>query len=379
MTWAIITGEYPPTPGGVSDYTWLLAHSLVAAGDEVHVFAPGRDLTELKSPVTVHRLNDHFGLRAMTNLWKALHQLPKPRRIVVQFVPQSFGLRGANIAFAAFLNLLKGFPIYVMFHEFAIRDSESMTLLRRGQALATQVVAALAARSANVAFISTPAWAVSVRQFASKRCSIIWSPVPSNIETQADPVAKARLDATFRDSAGGEIIGHFGSYRMRESLDLLRPIILDLMRTSPRRRTLLLGLGSKDFAQRLVAEDPSLGDRLFASGRLDSQDLANHLSICDVLIQPYEDGVTTRRGSLIAALALGVPTVTTRGPLTEMFWESSEAILIAPYDAQMLTAKAQEALANRELRANLSVHARELYSHQFDIQHTVNKLRHIEN
>ena len=39
MIWAIITGEYPPDPGGVSDYTYLVATHLADAGDEVHVCA----------------------------------------------------------------------------------------------------------------------------------------------------------------------------------------------------------------------------------------------------------------------------------------------------------------------------------------------------
>ena len=41
--WNIITGEYPPQPGGVSDYTRLVAHGLADAGDEVCVYAPPAD------------------------------------------------------------------------------------------------------------------------------------------------------------------------------------------------------------------------------------------------------------------------------------------------------------------------------------------------
>ena len=38
--WAILTGEYPPQAGGVSDYTRLVAEGLAAVGDEVAVYAP---------------------------------------------------------------------------------------------------------------------------------------------------------------------------------------------------------------------------------------------------------------------------------------------------------------------------------------------------
>ena len=44
IDWHIITGEYPPQPGGVSDYTRLVAEGLAAAGDAVTVWAPSGGL-----------------------------------------------------------------------------------------------------------------------------------------------------------------------------------------------------------------------------------------------------------------------------------------------------------------------------------------------
>ena len=39
--WHIVTGEYPPARGGVSDYTFAIANGLASAGDEVNVWCPG--------------------------------------------------------------------------------------------------------------------------------------------------------------------------------------------------------------------------------------------------------------------------------------------------------------------------------------------------
>ena len=41
IVWHMITGEYPPQAGGVSDYSRVVARGLVAAGDAVHVYATG--------------------------------------------------------------------------------------------------------------------------------------------------------------------------------------------------------------------------------------------------------------------------------------------------------------------------------------------------
>ena len=42
--------------------------------------------------------------------------------------------------------------------------------------------------------------------------------------------------------------------------------------------------------------------------------LAEHVRACDVLVQPYPDGISSRRTSAMAGLALGVAVVTTTRP-----------------------------------------------------------------
>ena len=94
-TWHVLTGEYPPQSGGVSDYTRQLARGLVEAGDRVEVWAPpceqhdGPGTVDLG--VTVHRLPDRFGPRSLWRLTQALNRMPAPRRILVQYVPHAFG------------------------------------------------------------------------------------------------------------------------------------------------------------------------------------------------------------------------------------------------------------------------------------------------
>ena len=61
----ILTGEYPPQSGGVSDYTRLVVEGLAAVGDEVAVYARPQAIgPETATPgVQVFRLPDRFGLR----------------------------------------------------------------------------------------------------------------------------------------------------------------------------------------------------------------------------------------------------------------------------------------------------------------------------
>jgi glycosyltransferase involved in cell wall biosynthesis len=374
-TWAIITGEYPPQPGGVSGYSWVVAHALAAAGDDVHVFAPGTGLVEIASPVHVHRLSDRFGRKGRRELYAGLQALPQPRRAVLQFVLQSFGRRALNLPFVRSLQRLHGFPLWIYFHEFALEDTPSESPLRRAHAFATRVLARMAARAADLAFVSTPAWTPLVAA-AAPACPIRWVPIPSNIATECEPAEVARLAAKYRSPAGGEIVGHFGTYRMRDSRAFLEEALPALVHGAADRRALLLGRGSDAFAARLIEREPALAGRVIGTGDLDAQTLANHLAVCDVLIQPYAEGATTRRGSLFAGLALGVPTVTTLGPLSEDLWAASDAALFAPpNDVAAMVALAETALADPQLRADLGARARALYQSRFDVARTVEALR----
>ena len=50
---------------------------------------------------------------------------------------------------------------------------------------------------------------------------------------------------------------------------------------------------------------PDWAPRVHAAGFLDGAALAAHLAACDVLMQPYPDGVTSRRTSVMACLSQG--------------------------------------------------------------------------
>ena len=52
-------------------------------------------------------------------------------------------------------------------------------------------------------------------------------------------------------------------------------------------------------------------DRVVAPGSLPAAAVTEYLRACDLVIQPYPDGVSSRRGTAMAALANGVPVVTT--------------------------------------------------------------------
>ena len=116
----MITGEYPPQPGGVSDYTRRVALGLVEAGDRVDVWAPPVDQSECgDAGVTVHRLPDRFGPRSLRMLSRELDRRPAPRRLLIQYVPHAFGWKAANVPLCLWLQSRRRDSVWVMFHEIA--------------------------------------------------------------------------------------------------------------------------------------------------------------------------------------------------------------------------------------------------------------------
>jgi glycosyltransferase involved in cell wall biosynthesis len=111
------------------------------------------------------------------------------------------------------------------------------------------------------------------------------------------------------------------------------------------------------------------------TGALEAKALAEHLSACDVLLQPYPDGISTRRGSTMAALALGLPMVTNLGHLSEEFWTDAGAVQLALSSTpQDLATCALRLIQDRDLRLQTSEIARDLYRDRFDVRHTVDAL-----
>ncbi len=139
-SWAIVSGEFAPQPGGVADYTFALASALASAGDTVVVYAPGRDVAELPGGARVVRLRDGFAPLGIVRLARALLRAPRPHYLLVEYVAQSFGFFGVNLPFVIALGLLsRRLPLWVMYHEYAIAHDPAERLPRQIRAWGTRV------------------------------------------------------------------------------------------------------------------------------------------------------------------------------------------------------------------------------------------------
>jgi glycosyltransferase involved in cell wall biosynthesis len=381
MIWAIVSGEYPPKPGGVADYTAQLASALAAAGDTVHVWFPALEETgpsALSAPagVHLHPLPDRFGPAALRQLDTGLACLRRQHCLLVQYVPHAFGFKAMNLPFCYWLyHRRRRERIWVMFHEVAFPFAIGQPVRHNLLAVVTRVMAALAARSAERCFASIPGWIPLLQRLRGRSDGIDWLPVPSNLPTTADPDAVAAVRRRYVPNADQLLIGHFGSHGGLIT-PLLAQVLPHLLANDTCRVGLLIGRRGEVVRDRLATENPWLGGRLFATGELPRPVLAAHIAACDLLVQPYPDGMSSRRTSAMAGLALGVPTATTAGRLSEPLWTRDGLVALAPVDNPVsLTARCETLLRNPKDRYRLATRCRQAYREHFGISHTVDRLR----
>jgi glycosyltransferase involved in cell wall biosynthesis len=370
----IVTPEYPPAIGGVGDYTRQVAHALAEAGDEVHVWCPGDNRQAESASVTVHRTLGAFADADLRRADVALDAFPVPRRIIVQWVPHGYGRRAMNMSFCLWLKrrAAAGDRVELMVHEPYLEFAGS---LRQSAAAAVhRLMTVVLLRAATQVWMSIPAWQSRLQPYALGRpVPFTWLPIPSALSRPA-PGAVADV----RSKLGGErrcLIGHVSTYGSLIS-SLLDALLPDLLGRARNAQLVLIGAKGDRYASAFCASHPEHGDRIIATGSIDPDRLAAHIAACDVLVQPYPDGISARRTTAMAGLFLGVPVVTTTGHLSEPLWEQSRTVrLSAVGDWSTFNSHVCQLLSTPDDRRRLSSEAHRYYDEHFDVRHVVRALR----
>jgi glycosyltransferase involved in cell wall biosynthesis len=126
----------------------------------------------------------------------------------------------------------------------------------------------------------------------------------------------------------------------------------------------LLGIGAT--APPLPGLDPKI--RFERPGMLKAGDVAGRLAASDLFLAPLIDGISTRRGSVMAGLQHGLPVVGTSGPLTDqVLADAGEALVLTPVgQLQEFAAAAARLAQETQARQRMGVAARRLYESEFD-------------
>ncbi len=364
MKIGLITGEYPPQQGGVGDFTRELARALNAAGHAAQVITtaiagqPSVAGQRQDADVIVRRAVTSWGMRC----WGEIAEVVKRQRLDVlniQYEPAAYAMHvGVNFLPGAWVRRSLEIPIFTTFHDLLVPY-----LFPRAGPLRWKVVEYLARRSAA---------AIVTNAEDRARLATLQPPIPSlhviPIGSNIDPSSSGEFDqvaerARWRIQPGEQVLGYFGFLNLSKGgSDLMQMLKLLSDRGLPVKLLLIGGrTGSSDptnaeYATQVEHLMASLGvtDRVIATGYLDPPGVSRALLCCDVMVLPYIDGASPRRGSLLAAIAHGRAIVTTEPSYPIEGLKDEESTLFVPPNApQSLAAAIERVLRDAVLRARL--------------------------
>jgi len=343
MRVGLVTGEFPPMEGGVGAFTEQLGRALKALGHEVHVItsikarpaiAP-RTLAGIREPIELEF--GHLHPRIGRWRWPSISTVADLvirydlELVNLQYQAAAFNMNSVAPSFLPWR--LKGIvPTITTFHDLRVPY-----LFPKAGRLRDAAVRGLARRSAGC-IATNPA---DFRQLAAWRDGLVREiPIGSNIVTYEPnhvEIEETRLNLGLGD--GDVLLGYFGFLNETKGADTL---IDALARLDERFHLAFIGgqtgASDPDNNQTFLAglrrhiEQAGLANRVHWTGFLSPERVSTYLTAADLMVMPYRDGVSLRRGTLMAVLAHGRPLITTAPIESSSEFRHGENMWLVPVD-----------------------------------------------
>lgn len=349
----IIAPTLPPKLDGIGDYTARLAERL-GERHRVRVLTTPGDYTSLNG-VEIVPTFDYKHRTSVLNIVDVV-AMGRPDCVLLQYQPFSYGRWGLNPFLPTAMRRIRqaspGTRVSVMVHEpfVPVLDVKHavMTTWQRWQLW-------MLGCAADTIFFSIEPWVEEFRTWF-RPDKVRHLPIASNI-----PVVDGDR-ATLDVEPGTIVLGLFGQAHSACLLDRVLASWYALDRDGIPATVLYIG----PQVDRVKESLP--GVRLITTGPLDAVDVSRHLSAIDIFLSPFVDGVSTRRGSMMAALEHGLPIVGTVAHHTDTILRRAhgESLLLAPADSsKAFVDQVVRLTVDVDLRRRIGANSREFYRRHF--------------
>lgn len=299
----MIVGSYPPEKCGVGDYSSILGiHLNNYEDDDIDVFTSNSIIKKNKK-IKFNKLN-----WKMTDIKFVVNSILEQNYDIVHLqFPSKAYRKSIAIIIIMLLLYLKKKKIILTLHEFSY----------------SPLIAKL--RTMPLLFISKKIIVVDEKyrddfKKISKKiyAKTIFINIASNI-----PLSKLNNNnlekAEFRERLFGNIkliVGYFGFINETKGIESILEVGKVLKQKNIDFKILLIGeLNSNNKYHKTLIDLINLHElqeEVVITGYLESEDVADYISICDWMVFPFTKGLSPRNGSFLAALLQGVNIITTK-------------------------------------------------------------------
>ncbi len=340
MRLAIITGEYPPQEGGVGDFTRTLSLELLRQGHELHILTGeghAAPVTE-EEGLLVHRLIPDWGFGCHSRIVRWVASV-HPDIVNIQYQPAIYEMKGAMHLLPRWQKRAIAVPIVTTFH-----DLRTPYLFPKAGPLREWAVQALARHSQGAILTNDEDYTVLAHLLRKAHPAPQLRLVPIGSNIAPSPPAdydRAAWRAERAFTPEDFLIGFFGFLNRSKGVESLLDALALLLQEGAPAHVLLIGgrTGSSDTTNRAYAAEIDariatlgLSSRVHRTGFATPVEVSAALLACDACALPYRDGVSLRRGTLHAALAHGLATVTTTPQTPSKHLQDRENMLMVPPD-----------------------------------------------
>ncbi len=362
MRIGIVSGEYPPMKGGVGACSRILAQRLGAAGHDLQIFSDSRASSDEFPLAATSR---GWGLQALLTLrsWARQQRLDL---VNLQFQTAAFRMSPWIHFLPQFLGQVRVVTTY--------HDLRVPWLFPKAGALRQRLVLHLAQSSSAIICTNHEDHARLKGQVRHARLIPIGSNILEQRPGSFDALAWRRRAGLANDEI---LLAWFGLVNHSKGLATLFESMAELRKTGLPLKLVLIGgeAGDSDRSNPAFLESLNelvnrlgLEPALHRTGYITEADVAAWLWASDLVVLPFRDGASFRRGSLMAAIQHGCATVTTMpGVAIPEFMHGLNLWLVPPNDAQALSEALRTLVVSRECRDTLRQGATQLAT-RFDWQ-----------
>ena len=350
-TIAILCPWVPPERSAITQYVLQAAAGLKSRA-RVHVVWLGEDAAEVPEAERTWTVRAR-GVRALSALLSTLASI-RPERVVLQYSPYLWSASGFDLSGPALTLALcaRGAAPDIVWHELWVPVMARPVGFVRG--LVQRAMAALMGRFARRSIV-TSRERIGELSGVSRVPADRFALVPMSSLVPVTPLAAAERDSLrTAHGLGAEelVLALFGFDHDSRPTDGLAAVHRALEDAGIASRLLVIG----------TARVPGLERWTVHAGFQPAREASRLLAASDVFLAPFIDGVSTRRSSIAAALAHGLPVVTTSGHHTDpaVFHAGVAELAPAGDDAAFAAAVARVA-GSAERRAELARAGRELF------------------